>query len=516
MVLMIRRRGFMQTVAAGGMALGTGASLMIGEPRPVMAADAPRKGGTLRIGMLGSTSDTLDAAAYVTGIDYLRAQQLYDSLAEIDEHFNVRLALAEEMTPETATQWVVRLRKGVTFHDGKPLTAEDVLFSIGRIMDPKAPQQGAQGINMIDLASSKKLDDRTVRLVLKTPNSFLVEEFTQIWNPIVPVGYDPKTAIGTGPYKLKSFTPGRQSVFVRNENYWRESPHLDQLVVIEFTDETARVNALLGRQIDVLPQLAPSQVRVVKANSGLNVYAMPSGNWEPICLRCDTAPFNDVRVRQALRLIVDRDQIAKQVYGGQTRVGNDLFGSMDVDYAADLPQRHQDIDQAKSLLKAAGKSDLELEIVTADITSTLVASAQVYAQQASAAGLKVNVRKIDPSSFFGADFLKRPFTQDAWSNFPLVPVMSLTILPGAGDNETSWYDDRTNKLMVEARAALDKTKRRELTHAIQKILYDEGGYIVPVLHDDVIAHSNKVVGFPVAGTGNTAFNLQYRTLWLSA
>jgi peptide/nickel transport system substrate-binding protein len=168
------------------------------------------------------------------------------------------------------------------------------------------------------------------------------------------------------------------------------------------------------------------------------------------------------------------------------------------------------------LLKAAGKSDLELEIVTADITSTLVASAQVYAQQATAAGLKVSVRKIDPASFFGADFLKRPFTQDAWGNFPLVPVMSLTILPGAGDNEISWSDERTNKLMTEARAALDKSKRAELIHDIQKILYDEGGYIIPALHDDVIAHSGKVAGWPVAGADKTDFNLQYRTLWLKA
>ena len=505
---MIHRRKLMQGMATGGLVVG--AASLLG------AAAAPRTGGTLRIGLAGSTSDTLDAAAYVTGADHLRAQQLYDSLAETDEHFNVRLALAEEMTAENATQWVVRLRKGLTFHDGKAVTADDVLFSIGRIVDPKAPQQGAQGLVMLDLPNSKKLDERTVRLALKTPNSFLVEEFTQIWNPIVPVGYDPKTAIGTGPFKLKSFTPGRQSVFVRNENYWREPPYLDQLVVVDFSDETARVNALLGRQIDVVPELAPGQARVIKAAPGLSLYSMPSGSWEALCVRCDTAPFKDRRVRQALRLVADREQIVRQVYGGLGRVGNDLFGGMDVDYAADLPQRRQDLDQARSLLKAAGQSDLGLEIVTADITSTLVASAQVYAQQAEAAGLKVGVRKVDPASFYGADFLKRPFTQDAWGNFPLVPIMSLTILPGAGDNETSWYDDRTNALITQARAALDKTKRAELVHEIQKILYDEGGYIIPAFHNDVIAYSSRVSGLPVASGGNTDFNLQYRTLWLNA
>ncbi len=509
---MIGRRQLMRSMAAGGALFG-GASALATQGR---ADGAPRKGGTLRIGVPGSSADTLDAAAYVTLADHLRAQQLYDSLAETDSHFRVRLALAEEMTAENPKQWLIRLRKGLTFHDGKPVTPEDVLFSIHRIIDPKAQQQGAQGLAMIDLANSKKLDDRTLRLALSTPNSYLVEEFTQIWNPIVPVGYDPKQGIGTGPYKLKSFTPGRESLFVRNENYWREAPYLDELRVIDFSDETARVNALLGGQIDILPQLAPGQIRVVKTGPNLRVLSVPSANWEPICLRCDTAPFNDLRVRQALRLIVDREQIVRQVYGGHGRIGNDLFGALDVEYASDLPQRHQDIDQAKSLLKAAGKSDLSLEIVTSEITSTLVPSAEVYAQQAKKAGLNVSVRKVDPASFFGSDFLKRPFTQDSWGNFPLVPVMSLTILPGAGDNETSWHDPRTDALMAQARAQLDKARRAELTHEIQKILYNEGGYIIPALYDDTTAHSDKVAGFVINPTGNTDFNLQYRTLWLNA
>ena len=510
---MIRRRGLIQAGASGAMLAGG----MLGRGVfPARAAETPRKGGRLRIGVPGSSSDTLDGAAYVTLADHLRAQQLYDSLAETDEHFMVRMALAEEMTAETPTQWLIRLRKGVTFHNGKPVTPEDVLFSINRIIDPKAPQQGAQGLVMIDVPSSKRLDDRTLRLALKTPNSYLVEEFTQIWNPIVPVDYDPKTAIGTGPYKLKSFVPGRQSIFVRNENYWREAPYADELAVIDFADETARVNALLGRQIDLVPRLAPGQAPVVKAARGLGVFAVPSADWEPVCIRCDTAPFNDVRVRQALRLVANREQIVKQVYGGYARPGNDIFGAMDAEYAADLPQRHSDIDKAKSLLKAAGKSDLELEIVTSDISSTMVGSAQVYAQQASAAGIRVSVRKVDPAAFFGADYLKRPFTQDSWGNFPLVPIMSLTILPGAGNNETSWYDDRTNKLMAQARAALDKTKRRELTHEIQKILYNEGGYMIPALIDDVTGYSKKVSGLALNPSGQTDFNLQFRSLWLTA
>ncbi len=477
----------------------------------------PRRGGRLRIGELGSSADTLDAARYVSNSDQLRAQQLYDGLTETDERLQVRMALAEEMTPESATQWVVRLKPDLHFHNGKPVTAADVMFSIRRIIDPNNPYQGSQGLAMIDADGMRQLDERTVRLSLHKPNAFLPEEFSQIWNPIVPVDFDPRThPVGTGPYRFKSFTPGNRSLFTRNPGYWREAPYFDEIAVIDFSDDTARLNALIGGEIDVMPSPPHDQLQIAEAAPGITIYNAPSTAWEPFCMRADVEPFRDERVRRALRLIPDRQQFITQVYNGNARLGNDVFGAADPDYGGALPQRMQDLDQARSLLRSAGHPDLDVEIVTASISPTVVQAAEVYAEQAKAAGVTVRVRRIDPAAFYGSGFLKRPFTQDSWGVFPLMPVMSLTLLPGAGDNETGWNDRETIQLIDAARATTDPAARNGRILELQRLLYDRGGYIIPTLINQLSFFSDRIGGLPEAADAGLDFNFQYRKLWFAA
>jgi peptide/nickel transport system substrate-binding protein len=352
---------------------------------------------------------------------------------------------------------------------------------------------------------------------LLKPNSFLPDEFSQIWNPIVPVDFDPKTnPVGTGAYRFKSFTPGSRSVFTRNEAYWREPPYFDEIAVIDFSDDTARLNALIGGEIDVMPSAPHAQMQIAQAAPGITVCNLPSTAWEPFCLRADVEPFRDVRVRQALRLIPDRKQVISQVYNGNARLGNDLFGASDVDYADGFPQRMQDLDQARSLLKAAGHPDLDVEIITSPVSPTLVQAAEVYAEQAKGAGITVRVRRVDPAAFYGSDFLKRPFTQDTWGAFPLMPVMSLTLLPGAGDNETGWNDAETLRLIDAARAARDLAARKDIMIDLQRVLYDRGGFIIPALINQLSFFSDKVGGLPDPADVGTDFNYQYRKLWFDA
>src|SRR5690348_4199628 len=187
----------------------------------------------------------------------------------------------------------------------------------------------------------------------------------------IAVGYSPtaigqaKPNIGTGPYKVQSFTPGQQSVHVRNPNYWRSGqPYFDKVVVIDFPEDTARVNALLGGQVDAITDVPPAQVAVVNGHSGTKVLESPSAAWTPICMRVDVAPFTDVRVRQAMRLIANRPQMVAQALSGHGHIGNDLYAIFDEAFDDSLPQRHQDINQAKSLLKAAGQGSLNIDLVS--------------------------------------------------------------------------------------------------------------------------------------------------------
>jgi peptide/nickel transport system substrate-binding protein len=359
----------------------------------------------------------------------------------------------------------------------------------------------------------KKIDNLTVRIPLKFPNATFPDDIGQYFNGIVPVGYDPKNPVGTGAFKYQSFTPGQQSVFVKNPNYWDTGkPHVDQLTIIDFPDNTARVNALLGGQVDAIDNLPTGQIAQVEGNSSLKVLIAQTGEWQPFTMRVDSPPFNDVRVRQAFRLIVDRRQMVEQVLSGQGRIANDMYAPFDPAYASSFPQRQQDLAQAKSLLKQAGHSSLTVELVTADVFQGVVAAAQVFAQQASGAGVKVNVRKLDTGTFYGDNYLKWTFAQDFWATRMYLPQVAQGSLPTSPFNETHWNDPTFIKLINQARAEIDDTKRKAILQDAQKLEYDNGGYIIPYFSNQIDAYSAKLTGFVPPRSGFPLGNYWFKNV----
>jgi peptide/nickel transport system substrate-binding protein len=463
-----------------------------------------RRGGTLRVGVAGGgADDSIDAHVLATVPDISRAFQLYEPLAGRDTNSDFELVLAESIEPDKKAQaWTVRLRPGITFHNGKPVTADDVLFSLRRIIDPKDPKTGAASIGYIDIDSSRKLDTRTVRVQLKFPNVGFPDDVGQYFNSIVPTDYDPKKPVGTGPFKFESFVAGQRSVFVRNPDYWREGlPRVDEVTIIDFPDDTPRLNALLSGQVDAITNLPPGQIAQVKANDQFKVLISETGGWQPFTMRVDQAPFDDVNVRQAMRLLVDRKQLIAQVLSGQGRVANDLYSPYDPAYNDDLPQRQQDLDQAKSLLKQAGQSDLRVELVTSPVFQGIVEAAQVIAEQAKGAGVTINVRKVDPGTFYGDNYLKWTFAQDFWATRTYLSQVAQGSLPDSPFNETHWKDPEFLDLIGRARAELDDARRTDLLHQAQKIEYERGGLIVWSFSNQVDAYNTTVGGFQPAKSG---------------
>ena len=284
--------------------------------------------------------------------------------------------------------------------------------------------------------------------------------------------------------------------------------------MIDFTDDTARVNALLSGQVDAIDGLPASQVAVVQANPNLKVLESKTGGWLPFTMRVDKPPFNDVRVRQAFRLIIDRQQMINQVLGGKGTIGNDLYAPLDACYDSSLPQRTQDIAQAKALLAAAGKSNLTVDLVTSDVASGVVEAAQVFAQQAKAAGVTINVKKVDSGVFYGADYLNWTFAQDFWYTRDFLPQTSAGSLPTSPYNETHWADPQFVTLVAKARATTDQTARCDLIHQAQKIEYDSGGYIIWGFPDQLDAYSAKVQGFVPDESGIPLTSYGFRSVWL--
>jgi peptide/nickel transport system substrate-binding protein len=509
----VTRRDALRGALAGGVLLGAGGVLAACGSETV---DVPtsssggtslknvRNGGVLRVGVSGGgADDSIDAHVLTTVPDISRAHQLYEGLAGRNTNSDFVLLLAESIEPDKRAQaWTIRLRPGVTFHNGKPVAADDVLFSLRRITDPKDPKTGAASIGYMDLDRSRKLDNRTVRIQLKFPNVAFPDDLGQYFNSIVPTDYDPAKPVGTGPFMYESFVPGERSVFKKNPDYWREGlPRVDEVVIIDFPEDTPRVNALLSGQVDAITDLPAGQIAQVKSNDQFKVLISETGGWQPFTMRVDQAPFKDVKVRQAMRLLVDRKQMIEQVLSGQGRVANDLYSPYDPAYDDELPQRRQDLDQAKSLLRQAGQSDLGVELVTSPVVQGIVEAAQVLAEQAKGAGVTINVRKVDPGTFYGDNYLQWAFAQDFWVTRTYLSQVAQCALPDSPFNETHWKDPEFLDLISQARAELDDAKRTELLHRAQEIEYERGGMIIWAFNNQLDAYSDTVGGFHPAKSG---------------
>jgi peptide/nickel transport system substrate-binding protein len=525
----LTRRQVIRGGVTGGLALSAGGVLAAcgggggngAQPSGQGQTVKLRHGGTLRIGATGGgAEDTLDAHKPTSDPDIMRVWQLYEPLAVRPPDFSeLQMVLAESLQAEKgkADSWVVRLKQGLEFHNGKPVTADDVIFSLQRITNPKDPLVGAASIGYIDRKGLKKIDSRTVRIPLQFANSTFPEDIGQYFNGIVPADYDPKNPVGTGAFKYKSFSPGEQSRFVRFANYWQKGePYADELIIIDFTDATAKVNALLGGQVEAINNVPFSQLSTIQGNPKLRAVISQTGSWQPFTMRVDAAPFNDNRVREAMRLLVNRKQMVEQVLSGQGRVANDMYAPYDPCYAKDLPQREQDYAKAKSLLKQAGKSDLRVELVTGDIFRGVVEAAQVFAEQAKGAGVQVKVRKVDTGTFYGDNYLKWPFAQDFWSTRTYLTQVAQGSLPNSPFNETHWADPKFGKLIQQARAELDENKRCDILHEAQKLEYDQGGHIIPYFSNAIDAHSASVGGIVPAKSGFTLGNYGLKKVGFSA
>ncbi|QIK68427.1 ABC transporter substrate-binding protein [Nocardioides sp. HDW12B] len=445
----------------------------------------------------GGSKDTLDPHAPVTNPDIARVSNLYEPLFFWNNNYELEPALAESIEgSKDATEWTIKMRSGVTFHNGKTVTAEDAWFSIQRVADPKAPlSAGGQLSQIIDFDATKVVDETTLKLVLNTPYAILDSLLAEYTLGIIPTDFDIKNPVGTGAFAFKSFDPGKTSTFTKYADYWGDPAFVDELQIQDFANDSAKVNALQAGQIQTVDNLPYNLIETIKGAGG-GVLVSDTGAWVPFTMRVDVAPFDDVRVRQAMRLIVDRQQMIDQTLSGYGSLGNDLYAPFDTAYASDLPQREQDIDQAKSLLASAGAEGLQVELFTGDdIGSVAPAAANLFAEQAKAAGVEVKVTKKTP--FYDDDYLSYAFAQDFWNTRNYIPQAVVGTFPpdqGGTYNETHWDNEEHRNLVNAAAKELDEAKRTELLQQAQEIEYEEGGLIVWGFRQQVDGYAQGVQG----------------------
>jgi peptide/nickel transport system substrate-binding protein len=515
------RRQFLAGIAGAGVAVGAGGLLAAcgssntsGTTQTKTTVKKKRYGGSLKAGLTGgSSSDTLDPHQGVTDIDISRIQTLYEPLVTLNiQASGLEYMLAEQIVPHNGsfTEWEIHLRPGVTFHDGKPLTADDVIFSFKRIQKLHAP--GTIFMGPVDVNAMTKLSDSVALIKLTSPIAQYAEALAAApFNLLIaPTNLVVSKPNGTGAFKYQSFSPGQQSVFVRNPNYWQKGlPWADTLTIIDFQDTTSLGDALITGQVQAAGTLDGPQMASLASQSGVHPLPSKAGSIVPFTMRVDQAPFSDVRVRQALRYMVDRPQMIDSALDGLGTVASDVFSPYDPDFDRSLV-RTQDIPKAKFLLKQAGHSDLVVQLITSPVLTGVVPMATVLAEQSKAAGITINLKNVPTGTFFGPNYLKWTFSQDYYSYFPYLTQVAQSMLKGSPYNETHNNNPHYANLYNQALATGNDGLRREIIHDMQVIDFNEGGYIIPAFTDTLDAYSDKITGYGPSRLGQPLMNYGFK------
>jgi len=491
----VTRRQLLGRAAALGISATALSSLL---PRVTLAQETPKRGGHLKVGLDGAgTSDSLDPASYTVFFMEILGQQLYSQLVEVDEKGQVQPALAESWEAKPgATEWRFKLRKDVVFHNGKKLTAADVVYTLNyhRGKDSKSAAR-----SLLEPVADVKADgDSDVVITLNGGNADLPYLLADYHLCIGPEGTNFRDGIGTGAYALETFNPGVRAMTKKNPNFWRtDRGFVDSVETIAINDPTARLSALLSGAVHLINRADPKSAKLIADSPHVQLYNAPSGGHPTFAMRCDTGPFQDNNLRLAMKYAIDREDIIRRAMLGFATVGNDTpVPSFDPVFAADIPQRPYDPDKAKFYFQKANPSaPITLDVCDGAFAGA-VEAAQLFQASAAKAGITVQVSRDPNDGYWENVWRKVPFCASFWSPRPTADmIFSIAYRSDAPWNETYWKRPDFDKLLIEARAELDQAKRKQMYHDLQLMVYEDGGELVPMFVNLLDAGRSEVKGF---------------------
>ncbi|MEN2393843.1 ABC transporter substrate-binding protein [Pseudomonas halotolerans] len=517
------RRNALQMLGLAGVA-AAGAGSLFGAAGKLFAEEAAspgkgKPGGRIRVaGISSSTADTLDPAKGSSSTDYVRHYMFYNGLTRFDSHMVPQLELAERIDTTDATLWVITLRKEVTFHNGKGLTAADVVFSLLRHKDPLT---GSKVLPLAEqFAEVKANGSHEVQIRLSGPNAELPSILAISHLLIVPEGTsDFSQGIGTGPFKVKEFKPGVRSIGARNTNYWKPGlPYLDEIEFIGIGDEPSRVNALLSGDVQIINEVNPRSTTRIKNSSTHRVVDSPSGNYTDLIIRQDQMPGQSPEFTQAMKLLLDREQVKSAIFRGFARVGNDHPIAPGARfYNADLPQRTYDPEKARFLLKKAGMENITMPVMCSPAATGSVDVAVLLQQSAKEAGLKLNVNRLPSDGYWSNHWAKHPLSFGNINPRPNADMLFSQFFQSTAPwNESAWKNPQFDQLLVQARGETDETKRGKMYADMQTLVHDHCGIGIPVFISNIDGVDQRVKGYgtnPLGGFMGYMFSEQ---VWLDA
>lgn len=511
------RRDVMRRLMAAGMMASTAGGLLTHAGMAV--AQTPKRGGRIRVAVAaGSTSDTLDPARGTTIADYVRHYMFYNGLTTIDTKMAPQMALAESLNTKDAVNWVVKLRTDVRFHDGKPLTSADVVYSLLRQKDPATASRAKAVADQFEDVKAAAPNEVHIKLVaanadlpalLGTSHFLIIRDGTT----------DFTTANGTGPYKCKEFRPGVRSISVRNDEYWKPGkPYLDEIEYFAIPDEAARVNALLSGDVQLINAVNPRSAPIVKASPNHTLFESKTGNYTDIIMRDQIGPLRNPDFVLAMKHMLDREQIVKTGMRGFGAIGNDQPIQAGSRFHFDgLPQRTMDLDKAKFHLQKSGMAGTTLPLVCSPAANGSVDHAQILQLTARQVGLNLDIRRMPADGYWANHWGKHPLSFGNINTRPTADLMfTLFYKSDSSNNVSGWKNEKFDQLLVAARGETDEAKRKQMYADMQVLVHEHCGVGIPIFNSSIDGFTNKLKGYGAHPQGGLMGYMFSESIWLDA
>jgi len=524
----ISRRQFMRKGAVIGMSTGLMGAILAacggannvssssssaaagGSSTTSAASSAAVKGGTLKLALPTPASAVNPLIVDDAGGLCLLAQTGEFLIFDNNQLLTLQPMLATKWTPSKGgAVWTFNLRQGVKFHDGSPLTADDVVYTFQQLANPKNASNALSALGGVLIpAGVVKVDSSTVAFHLEAANGnfpYLVssDNYNAI---IVPKGTDfakwDKTFIGTGPFKLSAYSQNVSASFTANPDYWGGAPNLASTEFTFYTSQQPQILALQGGQVDAIVQFVVQGAQSLLNNSSYNIIKLKSSIHRELSMRNDQAPFTDARVRQAIALCLDRPGMVQALLDGDGEVGNDSpFAPKFPSTNTSVPQRTENIAKAKSLLAAAGHPSGFSTNLATEQYQEIPALAQVIAEAATKIGVTIKLKVETQANYYG----KATFGNSDWLDATMslvdygdrgVPNVFLDapLLSAGTWNAAHFKNPQYDSLVKQYTAALDLQAQKTIAGKIETLLLDETPLVIPYWIDGLSATTSSVHG----------------------
>lgn len=531
------RREFLRIATLVGMSAAS-AYAMVGLPQPALAQGAPKKGGTLKIGMRVHDISSPHTYSWIEAANSTRQTVEYLTVTGVDNVTRPNLVEKWEASPDLKT-WTLRLRKDVTWRKGAKFTADHAIWNLNRVLDAKTgssvvgllkgfiltefetAEKDAKGnpkksTKLWDANAIQKVDDFTIKLNGKVANLAIPEALFHYPLLILDPAENGKFGIGsngTGPYELVEHEVGKRSLYVASKSkYWGKGPYIERYEIIDLGDDAAaQVAALASKQVDMIYQGAVTTLPTVEKMTHLQVNKVDTG-YTAVARVQPIKPFDDKRVRQALRYATDTEAVLKAAYRGLGSPGEHHHVAPVHPEYAKLTFMKRDVAKAKQLLAAAGyPNGIDTEIACRPQPDWELLAVQTMVEQWKEAGIRVKIN-VMPSAQYWDVWTKVPFGFTTWAHRPLgTMVLGLAYRSGAAWNESKWSNAEFDKLITEAEGYLDVAKRRGVMAKIEQLMLDEGPVVVPLWRAVFNFSDKKIKGYKI----HPSIYIDIKDLWIA-